>query len=855
MTPMIQQYLEIKAQHRDAILFFRLGDFYEMFFEDAQLASKLLNITLTSRNRNEPNPIPLCGVPYHSADGYIQKLTSLGHKVAICEQTGGSEDGAIFERRVIRIATPGLIHNPDTVEAKESCYVGSFYEREGRFGLAILDLTTGDFQTTELEEIDSLLDELGRVQPREIVVSEKTLPKMEWIRDRLGDVVINTLPEEAYQPGNAKRKLLEQLRTTTLSPSGCDGMELAVVAAGSLATYLQENQKQIVDHIRELKTYFPQRGLILDESALRNLEILQPAVGGERRATLLAFLDHTQTAMGGRELRKTLTYPLKDVQQINRRLDAIETLQKEVGIYRYLLERLGQIYDLERLSTKFSLGNGNAQDLVAIRSTLAFIRGMKETLLNLSDPLIREIVNRMDPLSQLQELLARAVIDDPPPSVREGGVFREGYHIELDDLRKIQKGGKQWIAELERKERKRTKIGSLKVAYNKVFGYYIEVTKPNLSWVPAEYIRKQTVSNAERFITPELKEYEEKVLHAEERILALEYDLFCELRDRVRENLSPLLATARAVGEMDVLAALTQISLRLGYVRPQVEESESLEIEEGRHPVLESFPEMKSFVPNSVRWDTKDQQILIVTGPNMSGKSTILRQTALIVIMAQIGSFVPARSARIGVVDRIFTRVGAMDRISRGESTFMVEMSEMGNILRHATRQSLILLDEVGRGTSTFDGISIAWAIVEYLHRQIGAKTLFATHYHELAELPKVLSKVHNWTVAVREWNNKILFLHKLIPGVASHSYGIQVAELAGLPSSVLERAKQILKDLESESLGMKVRKEDSEKVVQPSLFEPPSHRWTEILKEMDPDRLTPIQALQWIQQWKKDLM
>jgi DNA mismatch repair protein MutS len=852
---MIQQYLEIKSQCRDAILFFRLGDFYEMFFEDAQLASKLLNITLTSRNRNEPNPIPLCGVPYHSADGYIQKLNSLGHKVAICEQTGSSENGAIFERRVIRIATPGLVHNPDAVEAKESCYVASFCERQGRFGLAILDLTTGDFQTTEVEGLDSLLDELGRIHPREIIVSEKALPRMELVRDRLGEVVINTLPEEAYQWGDARAKLLEQLRTTTLSPFGCDGMELAVVAAGSLAAYLQENQKQVVDHIRELKTYFPERGLILDESTLRNLEILQPAIGGERRATLLAFMDHTQTGMGGRELRKMLTYPLKDVQQINRRLDAIETLQKEVGIYRYLSERLGQIYDLERLSVKFSLGNGHARDLVAIRITLAFIRGIQETLLNLSDSLIHEIVNRMDPLPRLQTLLAEAVVDDPPTRVQEGGIIREGYHMELDDLRKIQKGGKQWIAELERKERERTQIGSLKVAYNKVFGYYIEVTKPNLSSVPEGYIRKQTVSNAERFITPELKEYEEKVLHAEERILALEYQLFCELRDRVREDLSALLATARAVGELDALAALTQISLRPGYVRPKVEESESLEIEEGRHPVLESFPEMKSFVPNSVRLEPSDQQILIVTGPNMAGKSTVLRQTALLVIMAQIGSFIPARSARIGVVDRIFTRVGAMDRISRGESTFMVEMSETGNILRHATRQSLILLDEVGRGTSTFDGISIAWAVVEHLHRHIGAKTLFATHYHELAELPKVLSKVHNWTVAVREWNNKILFLHKLVPGVASHSYGIQVAELAGLPNSVLERAQQILKDLESESLGMKVRKEDPEKVLQPSLFEPPSNRWMEILKEIDPDRLTPIQALQWIQQWKKDLM
>ncbi len=855
MTPMIEQYLQIKSQHRDAILFYRLGDFYEMFFEDAEIASKLLNIALTSRNRNESNPVPLCGVPHHSADTYIQKLISLGHKVAICEQMGDSENGAIFERRVIRIVTPGLVHNPDTLEAKESCYVVSLCEKQRRFGLAALDITTGNFQVTELEGLDSLLDELGRIHPREVVISEKGLPDIEPVRELLQGVPFNALPEEAYQPRNARDKLLEQLCATTLSPFGCDGMELAIAAAGSLAAYLQENQKQIVDHVRELKTYFPEQGLILDESTLRNLEILQPAIGGESRATLLEFLDHTQTGMGGRELRKWMTYPLKDIQQINSRLDAIETFQKEVGIYQSLLERLRQIYDLERLSVKFSLGNGNARDLVAIRVTLAFIRGIKETLSNLSDPLLQEILKQIDPLPQLQELLARALIDDPPLSVREGGMIREEYHVELDDLRKIQRGGRQWIAELERKERERTGIASLKVAYNKVFGYYIEVTRPNLSWVPADYIRKQTVSNAERFITPMLKEYEEKILNAEERILALEYQLFCELRDKIRENLPPLLATARAVGGLDVLVALTQVSLRPGYVRPQIEKSESLDIEEGRHPVLESFPEMKSFVPNSIHLDTEDSQILIVTGPNMAGKSTVLRQTALLVVMAQMGSFVPARSARMGIIDRIFTRVGAMDRISRGESTFMVEMSEAGNILRHATRQSLILLDEVGRGTSTFDGMSIAWAVVEHLHQHIGAKTLFATHYHELAELPKVLPKVHNWTVAVREWNNKILFLHKLVPGAASHSYGIQVAELAGLPASVIERAQQILRNLESESLGMKVQKEEKETAVQPSLFEPPSNRWTEILKEIDPDRITPIQALQLIQQWKKDLL
>lgn len=855
MTPMMRQYLEMKAQHPDAILFFRLGDFYEMFFEDAELASRLLNITLTTRNRNEPHPIPFCGVPHHTADGYIAKLASEGYKVAICEQVEDpSGSKPIFERRVVRIVTPGLVYDPESVSAKESCYLVSFCSSRGRFGLAVLDLTTAEFRVTEVDSERSFLDELSRIDPREVIGPESEGASFDLLHRLLGNISLNKVSDTSYEFQRARQHLLKQLNTSSLVGFGCGEMKLAIQAAGALASYVQEHQREGVDHIRELKTYFPGENLILDHIALRHLEIVEPVVGSDREGVLLHFLDQTRTAMGGRLLRRWLCYPLRSVVQINRRLDVVEELQREVGIRNYLEEQLGRIYDLERLSTRLSMGNGNARDLVAIRQSLARVRGIRETLRELPVPLLQEIVQRIDPLEDLQDLLSRAVTEDPPTSVREGGMIREGYHTELDDLRRVRRGGKEWIAKLEGEERKRTGIASLKVGYNKVFGYYIEVTKPNLHRVPPDYIRKQTLTNAERFITSPLKEYEEKVLHAEEKILSLEHRLFLELRDQVRMKLSQLLSTAHAIAEIDVLLSFSKISLRSGYVRPKVDECDEIVIEEGRHPVLESLKEIGPYVPNSVRLNTTEEQILIVTGPNMAGKSTVIRQTALIVILAQIGCYVPAKSARIGLVDRIFSRVGAMDRLSRGESTFMVEMSEVANILRHATPRSLVLLDEVGRGTSTFDGISIAWAVVEYLHNQVGAKTLFATHYHELAELPKVLSRVRNWTVAVREWNDQIIFLHKLIPGAASHSYGIQVAELAGLPPPLIRRSKEILRDLESGSLAQKVEAAERKGGNQPSLFESEVERWWRALQEVDPDTMTPMEALQRIQQWKTNL-
>ncbi len=863
VTPLIKQYLEIKAQYPDAILFFRLGDFYEMFFEDAQVASKALEITLTTRDKGKKDAVPLCGVPYHKASYYIGKLVEQGFKVAVCDQMEEVQDArGIVRREVTQVVTPGLIVDPEVLEAKDNNFLLGLSGEERRFGVAYLDLSTGEFKVTEVEDLDTLKDELERIRAKEILLpkSREDQAFVKRIAPRLEGGLINYLEDWKFEYRNCFELLTSQFNTISLDGFGCQGLREGIEAAGAILSYLKASQKGELKHINRILPYKCHDYMIIDEATKRNLEIFRSQQRGEEKGSLLALLDQAMTAMGGRKLRSWLNYPLRDLKEIQLRLKAVEMLKGEGQIRRGLRELLGKVYDLERLNSRAVVGSANARDLVALKTSLQMVPGIKALLRGLATPLLEGKVEGLDELTEIVELLERAIEEAPPLTLREGGFIKGGYAARLDELRAIRRDGKGWIARLEKQERARTGISTLRVGFNKVFGYYLEVTRSNLSRVPQDYIRKQTLTGAERFVTPELKEYEAKVLEAEEEIEELEYQIFCRLRQDVANESSRTQQTADLLAQIDVLAALAEIASNNNYVRPEVEESEEVRIEEGRHPVLERIKLLERFIPNDIYLNCTDNMLLIITGPNMAGKSTIIRQTALIVLMAQIGSFVPAKAAKVGLVDRIFTRVGASDDLSRGQSTFLVEMSEAANILHHATNRSLIILDEIGRGTSTFDGISIAWAVAEFIHDRIGAKALFATHYHELVELALTKPGIKNFNISVKEWNDQIIFLRKLVEGGSSHSYGIQVARLAGLPPEVLERAKEILANLEQEELNevgmpklaLSKRKVKEQGVNQLQLFTPKPDAVREELERIDPTNLTPLEALNRLNELKE---
>ncbi|HEX8705501.1 MAG TPA: DNA mismatch repair protein MutS [Myxococcaceae bacterium] len=805
LTPMMRQYLETKALHPDTILFFRLGDFYEMFFEDAVRASELLQITLTARAKGSEK-IPMCGVPYHSARRYIARLIEQGLMVAICEpMEEGGKGPTLVRREVTRIITPGMVLDEEVLEPRAANFLAAVHWGERGFGAALLEASTGEFFTVEAPSAQELVETLARVEPRELLVPEgqKGAPEVGFLSARLSKPPpVTELEKAAFEPARASAYLRNHFAVASLEAFGLAEAPLATGAAGAALRYLKDTQKTPAAHVDRLTRLERSGHLLMDESSRANLEVLKTLRDGARKGSLLGVLDRTATSMGGRKLARWLASPLCALPEIHARLDAVEELAGRSVWREELTTLLKEVADLERLCGRLSLGAGNARDLRALGASLAQLPKLGAALSRCSALLLRTLAGPLGSLPELAELLMRAVVDEPPVTLKEGGLFRQGFHAELDTLVELSTSGKDYLLKLETRERERTKISSLKIRYNKVFGYYIEVTNSNKHLVPADYIRKQTTVGAERYITPELKEYEEKVLTAEEKRCALEFRLFEELRAQVVAAAPKIRSAAEAVATCDALLSFARCAAEYGYTRPVVDDSDVLSITAGRHPVVERvLAAGESFVPNDVKMDATDSQLLIITGPNMAGKSTVMRQVALTVLMAQAGSFVPAKAAHLGLCDRIFTRVGAADNLARGQSTFMVEMTETSHILHHATRRSLIILDEIGRGTSTFDGLSIAWAVAEHIHDKIAARTLFATHYHELVDLAREKARVKNLSIAVKEQGGKVLFLRKLVAGGANRSYGIEVAKLAGLPQEVVGRARDILQNLESGEL------------------------------------------------------
>ena len=872
---LMELYKQVKKQHGDAILLCRVGDFYEAFFEDAELIARVLEIALTARshkNQTSPPP-PMAGIPHHALDSYLYKLVKAGHKIAILEQTEDAkvarDENRLVKRDVVRIVTPGTVTDPKVLEHKVNNYIVSIYLNKDTYGVAVADLSTGEFLVTELTDPARLWSEIHRFSPKECLFSDTF--EDEEMFDRLKTelkVTLNDLPDWRFETDTARTELLEHFQTISLDGFGCEHLPTAISAAGALIYYLNETQKQEVEHIVSLQTYTLSDFMVLDADTQRNLELTASIRDGSTKGTLLEVLDHTVTAMGGRKIRQCLLQPLLDEKEIEERLSAVDELKTQINLQEELREALKQMFDIERLISRISLGSVNGRDLHALKESLCLIPDVKAQLQNCGSTLLVSLNDALDTLPELVELIERGIHPDPPATIREGGIINDGYNEELDELRQIVGQGKDWIAAMQEEERKRSGIQSLKIGFNQVFGYYIDVTKPNLHMVPDHYIRKQTLRNSERFITPELKEQEAKVLNAEDRIQTLEYDLFCQIREEVSKWTEAIQKIAGAVAMTDVIANFAYIASRYNYVKPTVAAVDEIVIRDGRHPVVEQLFTQEGFVPNDTLLNCDDEQLHIITGPNMSGKSTYLRQTALIVLMAQIGCFVPASAAKIGLVDRIFTRVGASDNLVMGQSTFLVEMNETANILNNATRNSLVIFDEVGRGTSTFDGLSIAWAVSEYLldEKRMGAKTLFATHYHELVELASKYKRAKNYNVAVHEDGQKVTFLRKVVPGGADQSYGIHVARLAGLPQVVITRAQQILEVLEQHNLSVeadgatgqsakghptmpKPRRRVSRKTMQSdslqmALFTPKTHPLVEEIQRLELTQVTPLDAV-----------
>ena len=866
MTPMLRQYMEIKKQHQDAILFYRMGDFYEMFLEDAVTASKVLGITLTSRSAKDAvNKIPMCGVPFHAVSGYLGKMIKAGYRVAICEQVEDPKEAkGIVRREVVRIVTPGVTTDEQILDEKSNTFVAALClektnKKQTTIGLAFLDVSTGNFLINQCScpaaSFDPALDDLTRMQPAELLIAEhdqeKIQPLLEDVQGLLGNICLTVRGEMHFEREAALTTLTEHFGTTNLAGFGCEQLPAGARAGGALLAYIRETQKTDISFIKKISPLAQSGYLVIDDASRRNLELTETIIGGKRTGSLLWVLDLTSTPMGARFLHRQLLFPLQDEQKIHQRLGSIEQLLSDNHLLENIRQILDKIYDIERLCSRLALGQGNARDMNSLGISLARLPKLKQLLLATPPGLLQTIGADLDPLEDLYELIHAAIRDDAPVSLREGGLINRGFSQELDELLTLLHDGKQLILSLEAKERERSGIPKLKVGYNRVFGYFFEVSRAQASKLPDDYIRKQTLVNAERFITPELKELENKIATAQDRRLELEYSLFLEIRNRISSRSQELLQTAAAIARVDFLAALTMAAKKYGYSKPTINKDQAITIEEGRHPVIERALPAGRFVPNDVHLDQQENELLIITGPNMAGKSTVLRQTALIVLMAHIGSFVPADRADICLVDRIFTRVGAMDDLRRGQSTFMVEMNETANILNNATENSLVILDEIGRGTSTYDGLSIAWAVAEELIKKnnLGIKTLFATHYHELTELAATHKRIQNYSIAVREWQDSIIFLHKLVKGATNRSYGIQVAALAGVPRPVVHRAKEILLSIEAGALpGTNNSKNNEQPEQQPqqlSLFQTGESQLRKLMRAVDPDTTTPQEALQ----------
>ncbi len=861
LTPMMQQYLEVKERCKDSILFFRLGDFYEMFFEDAKVASRELELVLTGRDCGLKDRAPMCGIPYHAADSYISKLIEKGYKVAICEQIEDpAEATGIVKRDIIKIVTPGTITNVDMLDENKNNYIMSIYKNGEWYALAYCDISTGEFNTTEIVHsgIKGLIDEIARLDPSEIIYNHefsKNQDKIKYITSRF-NVSMSEYDSKYFNYNESINKLYKQFPNLGKKLS----ITSAVCASGALLSYIEETQKTDFSHINTLNIYSSGDFMTFDMSTRANLELTETMRNKSKKGSLLYVLDKTITAMGARTLRKWIEEPLISKDSIKERLDAVGELIENVYVSETLKENLKNIYDIERLIGKIVYGNVNARDLISLKQSISSFPYVKECLNTCSSSMIVKLRDSIDTLDDVYDLIDRSIIDDPPMSVKDGLIIKDGYNSEVDKLRTASKEGKNWLVNLENKEKEETGIRSLKVGYNKVFGYYIEVTKSNLNLVPEDrYIRKQTLVNAERYITPELKEMESTILGAEEKVVSIEYKIFCDIRSAISKEIQRMQRTSMAISNIDALLSLSIAASLYDYVKPNISDDGIINIKNGRHPVVERMLPNNTFVPNDTYLDKDDNRVAIITGPNMAGKSTYMRQVALLVLMAQIGSFIPADSADIGTVDRIFTRIGASDDLSGGQSTFMVEMSEVANIVNNATSDSLILLDEVGRGTSTFDGLSIAWSVIEYISNKenIGAKTLFATHYHELTELEGTIDGIKNYCISVKEHGDDIIFLRKIIRGGADQSYGIQVAKLAGLPNGIIDRAKEILSTIEKNDLTKK-KDVDNEVVAespkQLDFFSMENLNIINELKNIDILNMTPMESLNFLYKLVKEV-
>lgn len=866
-SPMMQHYLKTKEEYKDCILFYRLGDFYEMFFDDALVVSKELELTLTGKDCGQAERAPMCGIPFHAAETYLNRLVANGHKVAICEQVEDPKQAkGIVKREVIRIVTPGTNLNTQALDETKNNYLMSIVYLGEKIGVSIADFSTGDYFVTELSSGSELIDEINKFVPSEIITNEYFSMSgidLTAVNDKLG-ITMSTLDSWYFDEDTCIKKLLTHFKVGVLDGLGLKDYTAGTIAAGALLLYLYEMQKGSVDHITSIVPYTTGKYMLIDSSSRRNLELVETMREKQKKGSLLWVLDKTKTAMGARALRSMIEQPLINKEDILKRQAGIEECNNRAIDREEIREYLNPVYDLERIMTKISCKSANPRDLIAFRNSLEMLPYIKKLIGTMESDLFAECFANLDDLADIYSLISSAIVEEPPITIREAGIIKEGFSKEADELRRAKTEGKEWLAQLEAREKEATGIKNLKVKYNKVFGYYLEVTNSFKNLVPADWVRKQTLTNAERYTTDELKKLEDVILGAEDKLCSLEYDLFNEVRDSIAAEVRRIKSTARAIAEIDVYTALSVVAQQYNYVKPAINEKGIIDIKNGRHPVVEKMIRDDMFVANNTYLDNAKNRISIITGPNMAGKSTYMRQTALIVLMAQIGSFVPAQEANIGIVDRIFTRVGASDDLASGQSTFMVEMTEVANILRNATPKSLLILDEIGRGTSTFDGLSIAWAVVEYIAntKLLGAKTLFATHYHELTELEGTLDGVNNYCIAVKENGDDIVFLRKIIKGGADKSYGIQVAKLAGVPDTVIERAKELVADLSDADISLKARdiaqyskkqeklvdsykKVDDLEVKQMSLFDTVNNDdIIEDIKALDISNMTPIDAL-----------
>lgn len=862
-TPMMQHYLKTHEEYKDCILFYRLGDFYEMFFDDAKVVSKELELTLTGKSCGAEERAPMCGIPYHAAETYLTRLVKKGYKVAICEQVEDPKLAkGMVKREVTRVVTPGTTLNAQALDETKNNYIMCIAYIGDHYGISSADITTGDYYVTEVDSERKLLDEVNKYQPTEIICNEAFYISgidIDDMKNRMG-IVIYSLDAWYFSDETAQMTLKDHFKVRDLEGLGLADYDSGVVAAGALLKYLYETQKTTLSNLVAIHPYTTGKFMIIDSSTRRNLELVETLREKQKRGSLLWVLDKTRTAMGARTLRSFVEQPLIERTEIEERYDAIDEFNTNAITREEIREYLNPVYDLERLITRVTYQTANPRDLIAFRNSIHMLPPIKTLMSDFQSPLLKRLYEQLDTLDELYELIERSITEEPPLTLHDGGILKEGYNEEVDRLRKAKTDGKSWLADLEAKEREKTGIKNLKIKYNKVFGYYLEVTNSFKDMVPEYFTRKQTLANAERFITPELKELEDVILGAEDKLIVLEYELFREVRQKVADEVVRIQKTAKAVAQIDVFASLATVAEQNNYCRPKLNEKGLIDIKDGRHPVVERMIQNEMFVANDTYLDNGSNRVSIITGPNMAGKSTYMRQSALIVLMAQIGSFVPAKSAKIGIVDRIFTRVGASDDLASGQSTFMVEMSEVANILRNATSNSLLILDEIGRGTSTFDGLSIAWAVVEHISnpRLLGAKTLFATHYHELTELEGKLNSVNNYCIAVKEKGDDIVFLRKIVKGGADKSYGIQVAKLAGVPDNVIERAKEIVEELSNNDITeivQNISAEGSSKRSKPKLDEVDLEQISLLdtmdndtilneLKELDLGQMTPIEAM-----------